>query len=96
MNRRIKMKRMKQELKVLRNKPIHVQMVKDSRKVSRLRIEKSFNKFTVDALSQDYIQFQVLNEFIEYIRPCINISVVDDNYTVEDAVRYRAELDILV
>lgn len=96
MNRRIKMKRMKQELKVLRNKPIHVQMVKDSRKVSRLRIEKSFNKFTVDALSQDYIQFQVLNEFIEYIRPYINISVVDDNYTVEDAVRYRAELDILV
>lgn len=95
MNRRIKMKRMKQELKVLRNKPIHVQIVKDSRKVSRLRIEKSFNKFTVDALSQDYIQFQVLNEFIEYIRPYINISVVDDNY-MEDAVRYRAELDILV
>lgn len=74
MNRRIKMKRMKQELEVLRNKPIHVQIVKDSRKVSRLRIEKSFNKFTVDALSQDYIQFQVLNEFIEYIRPYINIS----------------------
>ena len=95
MNRRIKMKRMKQELKVLRNKPIHVQIVKDSRKVSRLRIEKSFNKFTVDALSQDYIQFQVLNEFIEYIRPYINISVVDDNY-MEDAVKYRAELDILV
>lgn len=95
MNRRIKMKRMKQELKVLRNKPIHVQIVKDSRKVSRLRIEKSFNKFTVDALSQDYIQFQVLNEFIEYIRPYINISVVDDNY-MDDAVRYRAELDILV
>ena len=89
------MKRMKQELKVLRNKPIHVQIVKDSRKVSRLRIEKSFNKFTVDALSQDYIQFQVLNEFIEYIRPYINISVVDDNY-MEDAVKYRAELDILV
>lgn len=96
MNRRIKMKRMKQELEVLRNKPIHVQIVKDSRKVSRLRIEKSFNKVTVDALSQDYIQFQVLNEFIEHIRPYINISVVDDNYTVEDAVRYRAELDILV
>lgn len=95
MNRRIKMKRMKQELELLRNKPIHVQIVKDSRKVSRLRIEKSFNKFTVDALSQDYIQFQVLNEFIEYIRPYINISVVDDNY-MEDAVRYRAELDILV
>jgi len=95
MNRRIKMKRMKQELKVLRNKPIHVQIVKDSRKVSRLRIEKSFNKFTVDALSQDYIQFQVLNEFIEYIRPYINISVVDDNY-MENAVKYRAELDILV
>lgn len=95
MNRRIKMKRMKQELEVLRNKPIHVQIVKDSRKVSRLRIEKSFNKFTVDALSQDYIQFQVLNEFIEYIRPYINISVVDDNY-MDDAVRYRAELDILV
>ena len=95
MNRRIKMKRMKQELEVLRNKPIHVQIVKDSRKVSRLRIEKSFNKFTVDALSQDYIQFQVLNEFIEYIRPHINISVVDDNY-MEDAVKYRAELDILV
>lgn len=95
MNRRIKMKRMKQELEVLRNKPIHVQIVKDSRKVSRLRIEKSFNKFTVDALSQDYIQFQVLNEFIEYIRPYINISVVDDNY-MEDAVKYRAELDILV
>jgi hypothetical protein len=89
------MKRMKQELKVLRNKPIHVQIVKDSRKVSRLRIEKSFNKFTVDALSQDYIQFQVLNEFIEYIRPYINISVVDDNY-MENAVKYRAELDILV
>lgn len=96
MNRRIKMKRMKQELKLLRNKPVHVQIVKDSRKVSRLRIEKSFNKFTVDALSQDYIQFQVMNEFIEYIRPYINISVVDDNYTVEDAVKYRAELDILV
>lgn len=96
MNRRIKMKRMKQELEVLRNKPVHVQIVKDSRKVSRLRIEKSFNKFTVDALSQDYIQFQVMNEFIEYIRPYINISVVDDNYTVEDAVKYRAELDILV
>ena len=96
MNRRIKMKRMKQELKVLRNKPIHVQIVKDSRKVSRLRIEKSFNKVTADALSQDYIQFQVLNEFIEYIKPYINISVVDDNYTVEDTVRYRAELDILV
>lgn len=96
MNRRIKMKRMKQELKVLRNKPIHVQIVKDSRKVSRLRIEKSFNKVTADALSRDYIQFQVLNEFIEYIRPYINISVVDDNYTVEDAVKYRAELDILV
>lgn len=96
MNRRIKMKRMKQELELLRNRPVHVQIVKDSRKVSRLRIEKSFNKFTVDALSQDYIQFQVLNEFIEYIRPYINISVVDDNYTVEDAVRYRAELDILV
>lgn len=95
MNRRIKMKRMKQELEILRNKPIHVQIVKDSRKVSRLRIEKSFNKFTVDALSQDYIQFQVLNEFIEYIRPYINISVVDDNY-MDDAVRYRAELDILV
>lgn len=95
MNRRIKMKRMKQELEVLRNKLIHVQIVKDSRKVSRLRIEKSFNKFTVDALSQDYIQFQVLNEFIEYIRPYINISVVDDNY-MEDAVKYRAELDILV
>lgn len=95
MNRRIKMKRMKQELELLRNKPIHVQIVKDSRKVSRLRIEKSFNKFTVDALSQDYIQFQVLNEFIEYIRPYINISVVDDNY-MEDAVKYRAELDILV
>lgn len=95
MNRRIKMKRMKQELEVLRNKPIHVQIVKDSRKVSRLRIEKSFNKFTVDALSQDYIQFQVLNEFIEYIRPYINISVVDDNY-MENAVKYRAELDILV
>ena len=95
MNRRIKMKRMKQELTVLRNKPIHVQIVKDSRKVSRLRIEKSFNKFTVDALSQDYIQFQVLNEFIEYIRPYINISVVDDNY-MENAVKYRAELDILV
>ena len=95
MNRRIKMKRMKHELEVLRNKPIHVQIVKDSRKVSRLRIEKSFNKFTVDALSQDYIQFQVLNEFIEYIRPYINISVVDDNY-MEDAVKYRAELDILV
>lgn len=95
MNRRIKMKRMKQELKLLRNKPVHVQIVKDSRKVSRLRIEKSFNKFTVDALSQDYIQFQVLNEFIEYIRPYINISVVDDNY-MDDAVRYRAELDILV
>ena len=41
MNRRIKMKRMKQELEVLRNKPVHVQIVKDSRKVSRLRIEKS-------------------------------------------------------
>ena len=95
MNRRSKMKRMKQELEVLRNKPIHVQIVKDSRKVSRLRIEKSFNKFTVDALSQDYIQFQVLNEFIEYIRPYINISVVDDNY-MENAVKYRAELDILV
>ena len=95
MNRRIKMKRMKPELTVLRNKPIHVQIVKDSRKVSRLRIEKSFNKFTVDALSQDYIQFQVLNEFIEYIRPYINISVVDDNY-MENAVKYRAELDILV
>ena len=95
MNRRIKMKRMKQELKVLRNKPIHVQIVKDSRKVSRLRIEKTFNKVTADALSQDYIQFKVLNEFIEYIRPYINISVVDDNY-MEDAVRYRAELDILV
>lgn len=61
MNRRIKMKRMKQELELLRNRPV-----------------------------------QVLNEFIEYIRPYINISVVDDNYTVEDAVRYRAELDILV
>lgn len=96
MNRRIKMKRMKQELELLRNKPVHVQIVKDSRKVSRLRIEKSFNKFTVDALSQDYIQFQVMNDFIEYIRPYINISVVDDNYTVEDAVKYRAELDILV
>ena len=95
MNRRIKMKRMKQELEVLRNKPIHVQIVKDSRKVSRLRIEKSFNKFTVDALSQDCIQFRVLNEFIEYIRPYINISVVDDNY-MENAVKYRAELDILV
>lgn len=95
MNRRIKMKRMKQELEVLRNKPIHVQIVKDSRKVSRLRIEKSFNKVTADALSQDYIQFKVLNEFIEYIRPYINISVVDDNY-MEDAVKYRAELDILV
>lgn len=95
MNRRIKMKRMKQELVLLRNRPVHVQIVKDSRKVSRLRIEKSFNKFTVDALSQYYIQFQVLNEFIEYIRPYINISVVDDNY-MEDAVRYRAELDILV
>ena len=96
MNRRIKMKRMKQELELLRNKPVHVQIVKDSRKVSRLRIEKSFNKVTADALSQDYIQFQVLNEFIKHIRPYINISVVDDNYTVEDAVRYRAELDILV
>lgn len=95
MNRRIKMKRMKQELEVLRNKPIHVQIVKDSRKVSRLRIEKTFNKVTADALSQDYIQFKVLNEFIEYIRPYINISVVDDNY-MDDAVRYRAELDILV
>ena len=95
MNRRIKMKRMKQELVLLRNRPVHVQIVKDSRKVSRLRIEKSFNKFTVDAISHDYIQFQVLNEFIEYIRPYINISVVDDNY-MEDAVRYRAELDILV
>lgn len=95
MNRRIKMKRMKQELEVLRNKPIHVQIVKDSRKVSRLRIEKSFNKVTADALSQDYILFQVLNEFIEYIKPYINISVVDNNY-MEDAVRYRAELDILV
>ena len=94
MNRRIKMKRMKQELEILRNRPVHVQIVKDSRKVSRLRIEKSFNKVTVDALSQDYIQFLVLNEFIEYIRPYINISV-DDNY-MEDAVRYRAELDILV
>lgn len=51
MNRRIKMKRMKQELEVLRNKPVHVQIVKDSRKVSRLRIEKSFNKVTADALS---------------------------------------------
>lgn len=96
MNRRIKMKRMKQELEILRNRPVHVQIVKDSRKVSRLRIEKSFNKVTADALSQDYIQFQVLNEFIEYIRPYINISVVDYNYTVEDAVRYRAGLDILV
>lgn len=95
MNRRIKMKRMKQELELLRNRPVHVQIVKDSRKVSRLRIEKSFNKVTVDALSQDYIQFKVLNEFIEYIRPYINISVVDDNY-MDDAVRYRAELDILV
>lgn len=94
MNRRIKMKRMKQELELLRNRPVHVQIVKDSRKVSRLRFEQSFNKVTADALSQDYIQFLVLNEFIEYIRPYINISV-DDNY-MEDAVRYRAELDILV
>lgn len=96
MNRRIKMKRMKQELELLRNRPVHVQIVKDSRKVSRLRFEQSFNKVTADALSQDYIQFQVLNEFLEYIRPYINISVADDNYTLEDAVRYRAELDILV
>lgn len=36
MNRRIKMKRMKRELEVLRNKPIHVQIVKDSRKVSKM------------------------------------------------------------
>lgn len=96
MNRRIKMKRMKQELELLRNRPVHVQIVKDSRKVSRLRIEKSFDKVTADVLSQDYIQFQVLKEFVEYIRPYISISVVDDDYTLDDAVRYCAELDILV
>lgn len=103
MNRRMKMKKLKREVKQLRseneflnrilNRPSSVPPATRPN-IIKLRTERAFDRIDCTMLDDDYVKDILILELLDGVKPYVNVTKID-GIDIYDAVHYMATLTIV-